>query len=153
MIKQTVFLLFICLNVNAGQVMFAKVDLSGSGTALNKCIVEKIKVALPPSEEQKVVETGFAFSGTFTTHPLFSSVPVLFVSYQTDVDGTQNEVTVVRDIHVAIPSFQRYGWQPNFQEQTVSAMVDGEAYVSVIEENNNLFQDPLRLDISSCWTH
>lgn len=127
------------------------IELSSIETTLNLCVVDALKKLFPVDADTKVVDSGFAFAGTFPTHPLFNDVPVLFVSYYKNLD--QNEVEIVKDLHVAIPSLQRSGWTADYANAgaSVSGFIDGTAYVSVLGADNTFGTSPIKFDVSSCF--
>ena len=160
MSRLSVFGIFGVIFVSTASVCSAaqltSIELGASETQLNKCLVEHLKRAVPPIQEEVVVERGFAFRGTFPTHPLFNDVPVLFVSYLVPVTGSPNEVRVTRDVHIAVPSLHRTGWQlrPQMDGQGgehVAGVVDGRIFFSVVDSSSQVFEQVRVVSADECF--
>ncbi len=131
------------------------VELQSVGTTFNKCLVDKVKTHLKIPAQSLVQETGFAYFGTFPTHPLFSQVPVLFLSelVPTPIADTYQ---VQMEIHLALASELR-AWIPlknpasGSYDSVRGLQVSKKAYLATREANGGAFIPQLEIiDIESC---
>lgn len=144
------------VNLGHAEVLFTSLELGGIERPVNLCLVDQVKKQFPPAPDEVVVDRGFAFRGRFPTHPLYMDVPILFVMYFVPVADSPNEIKVTRDIHVAVPSFNRSGWSPVATPGTsvythVQGATDGQIFFSAVDAKNSAFDKAFSVNAAHCF--